>query len=134
MRNYFTNNELTDSETAKRLRIKNEPNKEQWLNLFAIRDNVLNPLREKFGKPILITSGFRSPELNKSVGGKPTSQHTKGEAVDIKGKTRQENEIIFNIIKQLGCYDQLLNEYDYSWIHVSYVDKKNNRKQILVIK
>ena len=133
MRNYFTNNELTDSETAKRLRIKNEPTKEQWINLFAIRDNVLNPLREKFGKPIRITSGFRSPELNKSVGGKPTSQHTKGEAVDIKGKTRQENEIIFNIIKQLGCYDQLLNEYDYSWIHVSYC-KSGNRNQVLHIK
>ena len=130
MRNYFTNNELTDSETAKRLRIKNEPTKEQWINLFAIRDNVLNPLREKFGKPIRITSGFRSPELNKAVGGKPTSQHTKGEAVDI---VADDNKALFDLIKSNFDFDQLLNEHDYSWIHVSY-RKSGNRNQVLHIK
>lgn len=130
MRNYFTNNELTDSETAKRLRIKNEPNKEQWLNLFAIRDNVLNPLREKFGKPIRITSGFRSTELNKAVGGKPTSQHTKGQAVDI---VADDNKALFDLIKSNFDFDQLLNEHDYSWIHVSY-RKSGNRNQVLHVK
>ena len=101
MRNYFTNNELTDSPTAKRLGIKNEPTKEQWINLFAIRDNVLNPLREKFGKPIRITSGFRSPELNKAVGGKPTSQHTKGEAMDITAVNKADNKELFELCKTL---------------------------------
>ena len=128
MRNYFTNNELTDSETAKRLRIKNEPTKEQWINLFAIRDNVLNPLREKFGKPIRITSGFRSPELNKSVGGKPTSQHTKGEAVDITAFDKADNKELFELCKTLE-FDQLIDESNLTWIHISY--KVPNRKQIL---
>ena len=128
MRNYFTNNELIDSETAKRLRIKNEPTKEQWINLFAIRDNVLNPLREKFGKPIRITSGFRSPELNKSVGGKPTSQHTKGEAVDITAINRADNKELFELCKTLD-FDQLIDESNLTWIHISY--KLPNRKQIL---
>ena len=128
MRNYFTNNELTDSETAKRLRIKNEPTKEQWINLFAIRDNVLNPLREKFGKPIRITSGFRSPELNKSVGGKPTSQHTKGEAVDITAVNKADNKELFELCKTLD-FDQLIDESNLTWIHISY--KLPNRKQIL---
>ena len=128
MRNYFPNNELTDSETAKRLRIKNEPTKEQWINLFAIRDNVLNPLREKFGKPIRITSGFRSPELNKSVGGKPTSQHTKGEAVDITAIDKADNKELFELCKTLE-FDQLIDESNLTWIHISY--KVPNRKQIL---
>ena len=128
MRNYFTNNELIDSETAKRLRIKNEPNKEQWLNLFAIRDNVLNPLREKFGKPIRITSGFRSTELNKAVGGKPTSQHTKGEAVDITAVNKADNKELFELCKTLE-FDQLIDESNLTWIHISY--KLPNRKQIL---
>ena len=128
MRNYFTNNELTDSPTAKRLGIKNEPTKEQWINLFAIRDNVLNPLREKFGKPIRITSGFRSPELNKAVGGKPTSQHTKGEAVDITAIDKADNKELFELCKTLD-FDQLIDESDLTWIHISY--KVPNRKQIL---
>lgn len=128
MRNYFTNNELTDSETAKRLRIKNEPTKEQWINLFAIRDNVLNPLREKFGKPIRITSGFRSTELNKAVGGKPTSQHTKGEAVDITAINKADNKELFELCKTLE-FDQLIDESKLTWIHISY--KVPNRKQIL---
>lgn len=132
MHNYFTNNELTESGTAKRLGIKNEPTKEQWINLFAIRDNILNPLREKFGKPIIITSGFRSSELNKAVGGKPTSQHTKGEAVDITAIDKADNKELFELCKTLD-FDQLLNEHDYSWIHVSY-RKSGNRNQVLHIK
>ena len=128
MRNYFTNKELTDSGTAKRLGIKNEPTNEQWLNLFAIRDNVLNPLREKFGKPIKITSGFRSQELNKAVGGKPTSQHTKGEAVDITAVNKADNKELFELCKTLD-FDQLIDESNLTWIHISY--KQQNRKQIL---
>ena len=127
MRNYFTNNELIDSATAKRLGIKNEPTKAQWINLFAIRDNVLNPLREKFGKPIRITSGYRSPELNKAVGGKPTSQHTKGEAVDITAVNKADNKELFELCKTLD-FDQLIDESNFTWIHISY--KVPNRKQI----
>ena len=131
---YFTFNELCESGTAKTHHIDNTPDEEIKINLRNLVDNCLDIIREKYGKPITISSGYRCLSLNKIVGGASTSQHTKGQAADLKGKNRQENEIIFNIIKQLGCYDQLLNEHDYSWIHVSYVDKKNNRKQILTIK
>ena len=132
---YFTFNELCESGTAKTHNIDNTPNEQIKINLRNLVDNCLDVIREKYGKPITVSSGYRCPALNKVVGGaSSTSQHTKGQAADLKGKTRQENEIIFNIIKQLGCYDQLINEYNFSWVHVSYVDKKNNRKQIKTIK
>ena len=131
---HFTFNELCESGTAKTHNIDNTPNEQIKINLRNLVDNCLDVIREKYGKPITVSSGYRCPALNKVVGGASTSQHTKGQAADLKGKTRQENEIIFNIIKQLGCYDQLINEYNFSWIHVSYVAGKNNRKQILTIK
>ena len=131
---HFTFNELCESGTAKTHNIDNKPAEEIRINLRNLVDNCLDVIREKYGKPITVSSGYRCPALNKVVGGASTSQHTKGQAADLKGKTRQENEIIFNIIKQLGCYDQLINEYDFSWVHVSYVDGKNNRKQIKTIK
>ena len=131
---HFTFNELCESGTAKTHNIDNTPNEQIKINLRNLVDNCLDVIREKYGKPITVSSGYRCPALNKVAGGVSTSQHTKGQAADLKGKTRQENEIIFNIIKQLGCYDQLINEYNFSWVHVSYVDKKNNRKQILTIK
>ena len=111
----------------------NTPNEEQVSNLQYLVDNVLEPLRIKFGRPIEISSGFRSKEVNKKVKGASTSQHTKGEAADIKGGSKELNEELFNIIKDLGKYDQLINEYDFSWVHVSY-KKGKNRKQILVLK
>ena len=132
---YFTFNELCESGTAKTHNIDNTPNEQIKINLRNLVDNCLDVIREKYGKSITVSSGYRCPALNKVVGGaSTTSQHTKGQAADLKGKTRQENEIIFNIIKQLGCYDQLINEYNFSWVHVSYVAGKNNRKQILTIR
>ena len=110
---YFTFNELCESGTAKTHNIDNTPNEQIKINLRNLVDNCLDVIREKYGKPITVSSGYRCPALNKVVGGASTSQHTKGQAADLKGKTRQENEIIFNIIEQLGCYDQLINEYNY---------------------
>ena len=131
---YFTFDELCESGTAKTHKIDNTPSEEVRINLRNLVDNCLDVIREKYGKPITISSGYRCPELNKKVGGKETSQHTKGQAADLKGKNRAENEILFNVIKELGCYDQLINEYNFSWVHVSFVNNKKNRKQILVIK
>ena len=126
---YFTFNELCESGTAKTHNIENTPNEQIKINLRNLVDNCLDIVRDKYGKPITVSSGYRCPALNKVVGGAETSQHTKGQAADLKGKTRQENEIIFNIIKQLGCYDQLINEYNFSWVHVSFVnDKKTENK------
>jgi len=130
----FTFDELCESGTAKTHNIDNTPSEEIKINLRNLVDNCLDVVREKYGKSITVSSGYRCSALNRIVGGASTSQHTRGQAADLKGKNRQENEIIFNIIKQLGCYDQLINEYSFSWVHVSYVDAKKNRKQILTIK
>ena len=131
---YFTFDELCESGTAKTHNIDNKPSEEIRINLRNLVDNCLDVIRVKYGKPITISSGYRCTELNKKVGGKETSQHTRGQAADLKGKNRAENEMLFNVIKELGCYDQLINEYNFSWVHVSFVNNKKNRKQILVIK
>ena len=131
---YFTIKELTKSDTAIRRGISNIPNKQQENNLYKLVENILDPLREAYGKPIVVTSGFRCEKLNKIVGGSKTSQHQTGEAADIRSlqDTREENKKIFDLIKKLDLpFDQLINEYNYDWVHVSYSNK--NRKQILNI-
>jgi hypothetical protein len=83
-------------------------------------DNVLDPLRKLYGKPIIVTSGYRSPEVNRSVNGATSSQHALGEAVDISVGSKEENKKLFSLIKDNLPFDQLINEHDYSWVHVSY--------------
>lgn len=126
---YFTLKELTRSSTAEAEKLDNTPDKTAEANLTKLVDNVLDPLREMYGKPIIITSGYRSPEVNKIVKGAKTSQHKLGEAADISGGSKEENKKLFNLIKDNLDYDQLINEYDYSWIHVSY-RKGRLRKEI----
>lgn len=135
MGKYFTLEELTKSSTAIRKHIKNVPNKEQEQNLIDLINNILDPLREAYGKPIIVTSGFRSQELNTAIGGVRNSQHMNGEAADIRSVTDtiQENKKIFELAQELKLpYDQLLDEYNYNWIHVSYSPR--NRRQVLHIK
>lgn len=127
---YFTIKELSDSATAQQKRIDNKPDQQQINSLTALVDNVLDPLREKFGRPIIINSGFRCPALNKAVGGAATSQHTKGEAADIDTGTKEGNKELFEIIKKELSFDQLIDEKNFSWVHVSY-KKTGNRKQAL---
>lgn len=132
---YFTFNELTKSESAKKKGINNIPNDVEKQNLELLVNNILDPLREAYGKPIIVSSGFRCKQLNSAVGGAKTSQHVLGQAADIhsKSNSKKDNKEIFDLIKSLELpYDQLINEYDYSWIHVSY--SKRNRRQILNIK
>ena len=126
---YFTINELTRTSTG----LDNTPSKVEQDNLEYLVNNVLDTVREIYGKPIKVNSGYRSKLVNKKVGGASNSQHTKGEAVDITGGNKAENKMIYEIIKNLGKYDQLINEYDYSWIHISYKNG-NNRHQELSIK
>lgn len=126
---YFTIEELTKTSTG----LSNVPSKVEQDNLEYLVNNVLDKVREIYGKPIKVNSGFRSKLVNKKVGGASNSQHTKGEAVDITGGNKTENKMIYEIIKSLGKYDQLINEYDYSWIHISYKNG-NNRHQELSIK
>ena len=131
---YFTMGELVSSRTADRKGINNRCSKQQMENLVRLIDNVLDPLREAYGKPIRVTSGYRSEELNKAVGGSPTSDHRNGCAADIVGTpaTKEENEKLFGLIISLGLpYHQLIDERNYSWVHVSYRSETENKKQIL---
>lgn len=131
---FFTIKELCNSDTAKKKGIENTPNKEQENNLILLIDNILDPLREAYGKPIIVTSGFRSKELNNAIGGAKSSQHMLGQAADIRTveDTKVENKKLFDLIKKLDLpYDQLIDEYDFNWVHVSYSNR--HRKQILKI-
>lgn len=135
---YFTLKELTRSETARVLKIKNEPTKEQEQNLTALVDNVLDPLRDVYGKPIIVNSGFRSKKLNEALNGSKTSQHVEGKAADITVGTLEGNKILHDWIMSLDLpFDQLIwekgNDTGPAWVHVSY-DKNRMRKQTLRIK
>lgn len=128
--------ELTSSATAKRKGIDNTPDAKAKAALSALVANVLDPLREKYGKPIVVSSGYRCPKLNKAVGGVARSQHTKGEAADIRcvSDSRAENKRLFDLIVASGLpFDQLIDEYNYDWVHVSFKDGAN-RRQILHVK
>lgn len=132
---YFTIDELTKSDTAQSKGIKNIPSKQEEQNLISLIENILDPLREAYGKPIIVTSGFRCKELNKAVGGANTSQHLTGEAADIRSveDTVQENKKLFDLIQSLKLpFDQLIDEYNLNWVHVSYSNR--NRRQVLKIK
>lgn len=130
---YFTVAEFVKSETADRLAIDNKLPKELLPNVQALVDNVLDPLREAYGKPITINSGYRSPALNKAVKGSVTSDHMKGCAADITGGNPKENKRLFYLIQELGLpFKQLIDEKNFAWVHVSYQDGAN-RKQILAL-
>lgn len=133
---YFTIQELTISNTAERKGIDNTPDQKAAAALTALVANVLDPLREAWGRPIVVNSGYRCPKLNRAVGGVARSQHTKGEAADIRtlSNRRWENEQLFKLIVQLKLpFDQLIDEHGYSWIHVSYAEGRN-RRQVLHVK
>ena len=100
-------------------------------NLKLLVDKVLDPLRDAYGKPIIVTSGYRSPALNAAVKGSKTSQHMKGQAADITGGGKQENKKLFDLAQKLNLpYCQLIDEKNFSWVHISY-DKNNVKRQIL---
>lgn len=132
---YFTIEELTKSPTAKRKGIDNTPNAEVKKNLTALVDNILDPLREAWGAPIIVTSGYRCGKLNRAIGGAKASQHMKGQAADIRTVSDKpaDNKKLFELIQKLKLpYDQLIDEYGYNWVHVSYSSR--HRRQILHIK
>lgn len=136
---YFSIEELSKSETAYRLGIKNEPNESERANIVALIENVLDPCRESYKRPIRVTSGFRNSKLNAKVGGETHSQHTKGQAADIVTMREglQGNYLIGKIIARNGGFDQLIFENVGSrdmlpqWIHVSFRNDGQNRNQIL---
>lgn len=128
---YFTIEEMTKSSTATAKHIDNTPNQTAIDNLTKLIEIVLDPLREWYGKPIRVNSGYRCKVLNKAVGSKAkNSQHLYGEATDITAGSKAENEKLFNYIKDNLPFDQLINESDFSWVHVSYREGRL-RKQVL---
>ena len=128
---YFTIAELCRSNTADRLGINNRCKAEHVTALTALVDNVLDPLREWYGKPLIVSSGYRCPELNAAVKGSRSSQHMSGQAADIDTGDRQQNKLLFEYIKKNLPFDQLIDESNFAWVHVSYRADGNNRKQVL---
>lgn len=130
----FSYEELVNSSTADRLKIKNIPNSKERENLITLCETVLQPIRDAWGKPIVVNSGYRCKELNKAVGGASNSDHLYGSAVDIhtKENTKTENKKLFDKIVSLSkgklhCR-QIIDEYNYKWIHVSVNHDKNKLK------
>tara|TARA_R100000734_G_C3302215_1_gene92761 strand:- start:86 stop:541 length:456 start_codon:yes stop_codon:yes gene_type:complete len=129
----FTLRELTRSNTAVRLNISNEPTKKHLENMQRLILNIIQPMRDELG-PIRITSGYRSPSLNRAIGGSSKSQHCKGEALDLQfwEMGQMNNKAIYRwIIDSDLEFDQMINEFDFAWIHLS-LKEKNNRKQVLL--
>lgn len=133
--------EVIRSESAKRLGIKNMPTEEHIANLKILAENIFEPIRNNFRVPIRISSGYRSPALNRAIGGSQTSQHSTGEAIDIDMDGNPHgvtNKQIFDYIKNNLNFDQLIWEFGSSsnpdWVHVSFKAKGNQRKQVLVAK
>lgn len=127
---YFSIKEMTKSNTATAKGIDNTPDQTITDNLTKLIEAVLDPLREWYGKPIIVNSGYRCEALNKAIGGAKSSQHMLGEAADITAGSKEENEELFNYIKDNLEFDQLINESDFSWVHVSYREGRL-RKQVL---
>lgn len=127
---YFTIKELCKSSTAIQKGIDNTPNSEIVSNLEQLVDKILDPLREEFGEPIIVNSGYRSPALNKAVKGAANSQHVSGQAADITAGSKFGNKRLFILAQKLNLpFDQLIDEKNYSWIHISHSPR--NRKQVL---
>lgn len=125
---HFTLGELTRSATARRLGIDNTPPPRAVKALHALVDHVLDPLREAWGGPIRVNSGYRCPELNRAVGGTPGSQHQHGEAADITVGSRSGNRRLLALIKRLDLpVDQCIDEKGCRWIHVSHRTGRNRR-------
>jgi len=125
----FTLEELTVSDSAVRLGLSNEPTPEVAENLLKLAV-FLEKVRTLLGKPIHVNSAYRSPEVNAHVGGKPTSQHCKGQAADIKVQGMTPDEVTKAIIASDLPYDQVIREFN-TWTHVSFAETP--RKMALII-
>ena len=128
--------EAISSATALRKGIANKPTQQHLLNLKEVALHIFQPCREHFGKPLRVTSGYRSEELNKAIGGSSKSQHSKGEALDMQSTKGYTNKELFMYIKDHLDFDQLIGEFpdnvgEYAWVHCSY-KKEGNRGEVLI--
>lgn len=133
---YFSIRELTKSMNAVKRGIDNTPNAEQRQSLIDLVEHVLDPLRERWGAPIIVSSGFRNPTVNRLAGGGANSQHLKGEAADIHtvSDSRSDNmRLLRSLLSSDIEFDNVIAENVDSygrpdWIHVSFTSKRKNRK------
>ena len=128
----FVLSEITRSNTATRLGISNEPEKKHLEGLQRIITSLIQPMRDALG-PIRISSGYRSPSLNRAIGGSSKSQHCKGEALDLqfwKDGEMCNKEVYKWVLDSDIEFDQMINEFDFAWIHISLKEKRN-RKEVL---
>ena len=131
----FTLEEMTKSETALRHDMDNTPGEAEIANLKALAENVLQPVRDHFGKGVKVNSGFRHPTVNQKVGGSPTSDHCQGQAADIEIPGVPNADLAQWIVDNLDFRQVILEFYtpgvpDSGWVHVSYV-AGDNKKQVL---
>lgn len=129
----FSLEELCHSNMAVKKGLKNIPNESQIENLKKLCIRLLQPLREVYNEPMVISSGFRSPEVNKAVGGVPTSQHTKGQAADVSVK--EPRKLLAELLKSRLDFDQAILYQDgkNNFLHMSY-NSGHNRRQVLYSK
>jgi hypothetical protein len=128
--------EATYSATALRKGIVNKPTVTHLISLKAVANNIFQPCRNHFGKPLRVTSGYRSKALNKAIGGSNNSQHSKGEALDMQSTEGYTNRELFMYIKDHLTFDQLIGEFpdnmgEYAWVHCSY-KAEGNRGEVLI--
>ena len=135
----FSLAELIKSQTAERCNIDNNPDKEHIVSLEKLCDNILQPVRDYFQKPVMISSGYRSPELSQKIGSSSRSQHCKGQAADfeIPGVSNKE---LADFINDNLAFDQVILEFhdpdeiNSGWVHASYVDDRNRSEYLLAEK
>jgi len=133
---HISSKESVYSRTAQRLNIDNTPTQQHKLNMVKIAEEVFEPLRAYVGGPIKINSFYRSPKLNKAIGGSSKSQHCQGQAIDLDDTFgRATNAEMFEFIKEHLDFDQMIwefgNDNNPNWVHVSYVSPQKNRNRCL---
>ena len=133
---HVSDKESVYSRTAIRLDIDNTPTEEHKNNMIRLAEEVFEPLRSYTGGPIKINSFYRSPKLNKAIGGSSKSQHCKGQAIDIDDTYGHlTNAEMFDFIKEHLDFDQMIWEFgdedNPNWVHVSYVSPEKNRNRCL---
>lgn len=132
MSKYFSLWEMTYSKKAEENHIANVPSHDDLPRLHYLMEHCLDPIREAWGKPIGVNSGYRNPTVNRIVKGAQNSQHLKGEAADITTGSVEGNKRLFDLIQEIGVdFDQLIDESNYKWLHISCrYNGVGNRKEI----